>query len=123
VADTGKHVLLGVMSESQVEDTVEVTRNDDESRYEARLGGALAGLAYFQRSRGVVAFTHTEVDSVYEGRGVGGQLARAALDDVRDRGLLVHPYCPFIRTWIRRHPDYADLVDPRWHLPEKPSTA
>jgi uncharacterized protein len=43
-------------------------------------------------------------------QGLGGQLARAALDDVRGRGLAVRPDCPFIRSWIAKHPDYADLV-------------
>lgn len=97
---------------------VEVTRNDEEGRYEARIGDTRAGVAVFHRGRGVISFTHTEVDPAFEGQGVGGELARAALDDVREQGWLVHPYCPFIRTWIKRHPDYADLVDPKWHLPE-----
>ena len=44
------------------------------------------------------------------GQGLGGQLVRAALDDVRGRGLAVRPDCPFIKGWIAKHPDYADLV-------------
>ena len=56
-------------------------------------------------------FTHTEVADRFEGRGVGGALARAALDDVRDRGERAVPICPFIAEWIQRHPDYDDLVD------------
>ncbi|GAA3480437.1 hypothetical protein GCM10018966_049670 [Streptomyces yanii] len=43
-------------------------------------------------------------------RGLGGLLARGALDDARTRGLRVLPYCPFIRGWIGKHPEYADLV-------------
>ncbi len=101
------------------DEQVEVTRNDEEERYEARIGGAVAGVAVFHRLPGIISFTHTEVDPAFEGHGVGGELARAALDDVRAQGWLVHPYCPFIRTWIKRHPAYADLVDPRWHLPGK----
>jgi predicted GNAT family acetyltransferase len=97
---------------------VQVTRNDGEGRYEARIGDTRAGIAAFHRDRKIVSITHTEVDPAVEGQGVGGELARAALDDVRQQGWLVHPYCPFIRTWIKRHPDYADLVDPKWHLPE-----
>ena len=38
------------------------------------------------------------------------KLARYALDDARSRGLRVRPRCPFIKSWIRRHPDYQDLV-------------
>jgi predicted GNAT family acetyltransferase len=42
--------------------------------------------------------------------GLGSRLVRAALDDVRGKGLQVVPLCPFVRGWIERHPDYADLV-------------
>jgi predicted GNAT family acetyltransferase len=32
------------------------------------------------------------------------------LDQARADGVLVRPICPFIKEWIARHPDYADLV-------------
>jgi predicted GNAT family acetyltransferase len=88
-----------------------VTRNDELSRYEARIDGALAGFAEYQLTDQLIVFTHTEVDQAFEGRGVGSALARTALDDVRagaDRQVL--PTCPFIAGWIGKHPDYADLV-------------
>ena len=82
----------------------------DARRYEARVDGELAGFAQYRLSEGLITFTHTEVDDAFEGRGVGGQLARAALDDARSRGLTVRPACSFIRSWIERHEDYQDLV-------------
>lgn len=84
----------------------------DEHRYEATVEGRRAGIAAYRRLPGAVAFTHTVVEPEWEGRGVGGALARAALDDARAGGLRVVPHCPFIAAWIRRHPDYADLVAP-----------
>jgi predicted GNAT family acetyltransferase len=45
--------------------------------------------------------------------GLGSRLVRAALDDVRSQGGRVVPLCPFVRGWIERHPDYADLVADR----------
>jgi uncharacterized protein len=80
-------------------------------RYEVRNGDRVLGLAAYRRQGDTVVFTHTEVDPEQEGGGVGGTLARGALDDVRSRGLRAVPQCPFIRGWIERHPDYADLVD------------
>ena len=82
-------------------------------RYEARDGDRVLGLAAYRREGDTVVFTHTEVDPDQEGGGVGSTLARGALDDVRTRGLRVVPQCSFIRGWIERHPDYADLVDAR----------
>ncbi|WP_329519832.1 GNAT family N-acetyltransferase [Spirillospora sp. NBC_01491] len=88
----------------------EISDDADRSRYEIRVDGALAGFAEYRRQEGEVVFTHTEVDSAFEGKGVGGALARGALDDVRAKGLNAVPLCPFIKGWIERHPDYADLV-------------
>ena len=92
---------------------VVVTRNEDESRWEARIDGALAGFAAYRVVDDDIVFTHTEVDPAFEGRGVGGALARHALDEVaEDASLRVVPRCPFIKAWIARHPDYAALVRP-----------
>ncbi|MDQ2758196.1 MAG: N-acetyltransferase [Actinomycetota bacterium] len=90
----------------------DVTVNDAPAahRYEALTEGSVAGFAAYRLSDGVVTFTHTEVDPALEGHGVGTVLARAALDDARSRGLAVVPLCPFIASWIERHPDYADLL-------------
>lgn len=93
------------------EGTVEVTRNRDENRWEAWLDGELAGFAAYHETDELIVFTHTEVDPAHEGRGVGGALARQALDEVRDEGTRkVMPLCPFIKAWIGRHPDYIPLV-------------
>lgn len=78
--------------------------------YEVSVDGRRAGLAAYELHGTVIAFTHTEVDDAYEGQGLGSRLARYALDDVRARGLTVRPLCPFIKSWIRRHPDYRDLL-------------
>ena len=72
--------------------------------------GAVAGFAAYRREADRVVFTHTEVDDAFEGHGVGSTLVRAALDAVRDEGLRVVPQCPFVRAWIKSHPDYADLT-------------
>lgn len=88
---------------------VEVTDAADRHRYEAR-DGQLLGFADYQKTPQLIVFTHTIVEPAHEGRGVGSTLVRAALDHVRDQGLAVLPLCPFVKSWIRRHPDYADLV-------------
>ena len=89
---------------------VSVHRNDDNHRYEATLDGKVAGFVQFRERAGRVILIHTETETADEGRGVGSALARSALDDVRDRGLKAVVECPFIRSYIERHPEYADLV-------------
>jgi hypothetical protein len=54
---------------------------------------------------------HVRVPDAVGGRGLAGQLTRHALDWARDEGLKVRPVCPYVATWIERHPDYQGLVD------------
>lgn len=85
---------------------MEVTHNESAHRFEH---GA-AHLDYVRRGERVF-MTHTEVPEEFEGKGVGSSLARAALDWAREQGLKVVPHCPFVETWVKRHPEYSDLVE------------
>jgi predicted GNAT family acetyltransferase len=89
-----------------------VEDNRDESRYEAWIGDRLVGIAEYEHpdEAGPITFVHTEVLPGAEGRGVGRGLARAALDDVRARGLKLIPECEFIAGFLKRHPDDRDLI-------------
>ena len=95
---------------SDTESPVRITRNDDASRYEAFIEDELAGYADFTLVDGGIAFTHTVVDDAFEGKGVGSRLAATVLDEARADGLRVTPRCSFIKSYIERHPEYADLV-------------
>jgi predicted GNAT family acetyltransferase len=86
-----------------------VTDNHERHRYEAEVPGGTAFAAYRMQD-GAIVFTHTEVPEEAEGHGVGDALARFALDDAKARGLKVVPLCPFIASWIERHPEYKPLV-------------
>ena len=103
--------------------TVRLTDHPEKARYEAWLADELAGFAAYRLTNGQITFTHTEVGDAYEGQGVGGALARYALDDARKRGLCVDPRCPFIASWIEKHPDYADLVRRSHSRPSMGSTS
>ncbi|MFS0701595.1 benzoate/H(+) symporter BenE family transporter [Cellulomonas sp. 179-A 4D5 NHS] len=82
-----------------------------ESRFEARTAqDALVGLVGYQRRGGALVLTHTEVEDAAAGHGVGSSLARFALDQARSEGVPVVPLCPFVREYVERHPEYADLV-------------
>jgi predicted GNAT family acetyltransferase len=99
------------VSDSGADPAVEVTDNPTKGRFEVRVGGALAGSAYYKHRGDRVVFTHTEVDDAYEGRGVGSALVRGALDIVRRHGESAVPLCPFVGVFIGRHPEWADVVD------------
>ncbi len=84
--------------------------NERELRYEWWEGGERVGSIAYRTEPGVRVLVHTEVEPRLEGGGVGARLVGAALDDVRARGLLLVPLCPFVAAYVRRHPEYADLV-------------
>jgi uncharacterized protein len=79
-------------------------------RYEITLDGVLTGFAAYRDRDGLRVFTHTEISPTFEGRGLASQLVRAALDDVRSRGITIVPRCSFVRSWLASHEGYADLV-------------
>jgi uncharacterized protein len=87
-----------------------VADNPDKSRYEITADGELAGFVDYHLSGDSISFLHAETDPRFRGNGIGGRLVQATLDSARERGLEVLPYCPFVRSWIGEHPDYADLV-------------
>jgi uncharacterized protein len=87
-----------------------VTDRPEELRYEIEVEGEVAGFISYRREDGVIDLVHTDVAPKWEGKGVGGALLKGALDDLRARGLKVRPTCPFVAAYIRRHPDYRQLV-------------
>ena len=90
----------------------ELTDNTARSRYEYAAEGAVSFIDY-RRSAGVIALTHAEVPPQLEGRGIGSRMARAVLDAIRAKGEKVIPQCSFVAAFIRRHPEYQDLVASR----------
>jgi uncharacterized protein len=92
---------------------VRVADNSEEHRYEAFVDEELAGHILYRFQSGLITLVHTEVDPAFEGRGIGSGLVAAALDDIRSRDLELVPICPFVRRYIARHPEYADLVSAR----------
>ena len=89
---------------------VEVADNPDKARFEILADGELAGFVLYHLRGNEIAFTHTETDERFRGHGLASQLVSAALDAARARQLAVLPYCPFVRSWLEEHPEYADLV-------------
>ena len=90
--------------------TTDISDNPASHRFELKVDGNLAAYAEYNTLKQGLMFTHTEVLPAYEGQGLGSKLARFALDDVRGRGLKAIPVCKFIAGFIKKHPEYLDLV-------------
>jgi uncharacterized protein len=86
-----------------------VRDNTGQHRFELDANGHVA-FSEYRRANGVLTIMHTEVPKALEGRGIGSGLIRGVLDIARAEGLKVKPVCPFAKTYIERHPEYADLL-------------
>lgn len=88
-----------------------VVHNERKHRFEIVVDGELAGFAHYDLSNGVARFDHTEVQPRFNGRGLGATLVKAAFDQVRAAGAWkIRAVCPFVSTFVKRHPEYDDLV-------------
>ena len=89
-----------------------VEDNPELSRFELRVDGELVGWSEYRPAGDSVIVAHTEIDERREGEGLGSALVRGTLDHIRASGKSVIPTCAFTAEYIRRHPEYVDLVAP-----------
>ncbi len=89
---------------------IEVRDNPGRHRFELFVDGAAAGLADYRERDGVVTVVHSEVDRAHRGQGLGGELVRGTLDQLRTRGVKVMPACPFFARYVREHHEYDDII-------------
>ncbi len=111
------------MSDSEVA----VSDNPGRHRFEISVGAEVAGFVQYRDKGRQRSFIHTVIDPMYEGRGLASRLIRAALTDARERGNSVLPFCPFVRSYLLKHPGDLDLVARddrvRFGLPEEATHA
>lgn len=90
---------------------MDVKNNAARKRFEIEADGQTAFLEYAQRP-GDIELIHTEVPPALEGRGIGSALAQAGLNYAREHALKVTPQCTFVQGYLKRHPEYNDLISP-----------
>ena len=88
-----------------------VVHNPEQNRFEINQEGHTAELVY-RLKPGKIVLVHTGVPPELEGRGLAKELAVAGLAYAREHGLKVVPLCPFVASYVKRHPEYLDLIDP-----------
>ncbi|WJS99422.1 GNAT family N-acetyltransferase [Novosphingobium humi] len=91
-----------------------VTLNTEALRFEMPIEeGAMAFCTYRQDAGGAYHLLHAEVPPAFEGRGIGGALAKGVFELARAQGLKLVPRCSFMVAWAARHPEYGDVLAPR----------
>ncbi|MFG3012930.1 GNAT family N-acetyltransferase [Streptomyces cinerochromogenes] len=80
-------------------------------RYEILVDGKRAGLTAYRDRGAQRVFYHTEIDDAFAGQGLASRLVQEALTDVRNSGKRIVPVCPYVAKFLKRHEEFADLVD------------
>jgi hypothetical protein len=101
------------MTRDHVSSDIKFTNDTQAKHFAAHMDGEAAVLDY-QFKAPVIILTSTEVPESMRGGGVAGQLVRYALEESRAHGYEVVPLCPFVAGWIRRHPEFHDVVPERF---------
>lgn len=90
---------------------IEIRDDEENHQYVIEADGQQAGRAIYHLRGGRHFFVHTEIDPEFAGGGLGRELVKYALDDVRSKDGSIVPICPFFISYIKRHPEYDDMVD------------
>lgn len=83
--------------------------NVSASQYEIEVDGLKPRIVYI-RKQNQIHLTHTEVPTQLEGRGIGSALLKLVLEDIKEKKLTLVPVCPFIVSYIERHPEWKTIV-------------
>lgn len=87
-----------------------VVKQPESSRYALLKDGEQIGVAEYDLRDDAIVFTHTVIDEEKREKGMASTLVQEALDDVRaNTDLRVVATCPYVRHWLREHPEYQDL--------------
>jgi predicted GNAT family acetyltransferase len=94
-----------------MDEPLNVVMNEAARRFETTLEGETAFAEYKLLERTLV-LPHTLVPESLSGNGIGSALTEAALGYARANSLKVYPSCPFIKAYIKKHPEHLDLIEP-----------
>ncbi len=86
-----------------------VLENKERKRFEADFEGKKAIIEYI-RAEDKMYLTHTEVPKELEGKGVASSMTKTVLQQIKDEGLQLVPLCPFIAAYLKRHPEWKDIL-------------
>ena len=101
---------------------VNIVDHPEHHRVEARTDdGQFAGFSQYYVRDGMYVFFHTEVQEEFNGQGIGSQIAAGVIEFVRGRGMPIRPECPFIRAYMKKHPEAHDILTPGFSLDPDPT--
>lgn len=93
-----------------MEKVPKLINNENAKQYELEAEGLKARIEYIIAKDNVIYLTHTEVPKPLEGKGVGSSIVKLTLEDIKSNGLQLMPLCPFVAAYIKRHPEWNEIL-------------
>lgn len=93
-----------------------IIRNDERKRFELEAEGHIAFIEFLIDKDHVMYLTHTEVPKALEGKGVGKNIVEQTLNYLKDNNFKLAPLCPFVAAYLKRHPEWKDILAPGYHI-------
>ncbi len=87
-----------------------LTINDDRRRFEMETEGYVSFIEFQNKNENVVVLTHTLVPPELGGRGIGKKLVELVLDHLKSNNRKVEAKCPFVSTYLERHPEWQSII-------------
>jgi predicted GNAT family acetyltransferase len=88
---------------------LDVKDNVNARQFEVKIDGLLAKVEYMMGGNKIF-LTHTEVPPALEGKGIASALVERVLEIVEERKLKMVPLCPYVATYLRKHPEWKRLL-------------
>ena len=86
-----------------------IRENIEKKRFETEVENKIALIEYI-RAEDKMYLTHTEVPKALEGKGIASSMTKQVLQQIKDENLKLVPLCPFIASYIRRHPEWKEIL-------------
>jgi predicted GNAT family acetyltransferase len=89
--------------------SLEIHNDEKQRRFYATVDGHEAVIEYV-KTGDAYNLLHTHVPEELRGQGIGDQLVRGTLDQLKQQGAKFLPTCPFVQAFLRKHPEYREGV-------------
>lgn len=97
---------------------IPLVRNEGKKRFEIEIDGHFAFIDYKTLGNDI-ALVHTETDPELSGKGAAATVVEKTLHYLDDNDITLHPFCPYVFAYIKRHPECKRIVSPKFKGYEK----